>query len=286
VIFGRPLSSPFPAVFDLSSLDGNNGFVIEGGLDGDDSAGVSVSELGDFNGDGLSDFAVGAFRGDGAGGSNTGEAYILYGRNSAFPSTFQLSSLTNTTGLIVEGVAAQDRAGADVTAVADMNGDGLDEFLVSASQADPNGDNSGAVYLVRGASADLSLSKTGPSEPINVGPASLVYTIQVSNGVNSSPTSGVQVTDSLPANTTFNSFSGTDWSCQASSGVVTCDLAGTLAGNTAAPTLTITLDTTSASSFVNTATVTSPIFDPDGNNNSDTENTDVEPGIFSDGFEG
>ena len=30
VVFGRPKGSPFPAVLELSSLDGSNGFVVNG----------------------------------------------------------------------------------------------------------------------------------------------------------------------------------------------------------------------------------------------------------------
>ena len=42
----------FPASFNLSSLDGTNGFQING-IDDDDRSGFSVSEAGDVNGDGI-----------------------------------------------------------------------------------------------------------------------------------------------------------------------------------------------------------------------------------------
>ena len=45
-----PIESGFSATFDLSSLDGSNGFVING-IDGQDNSGVSVSSVGNVNGD-------------------------------------------------------------------------------------------------------------------------------------------------------------------------------------------------------------------------------------------
>ena len=44
----------FNAVFELSSLNGINGFVING-IDADDGSGRSVSNAGDINGDGIDD---------------------------------------------------------------------------------------------------------------------------------------------------------------------------------------------------------------------------------------
>ena len=49
VVFGA--LSGFGSSFDLSSLDGTNGFVING-IDELDRSGVSVSSAGDINGDG------------------------------------------------------------------------------------------------------------------------------------------------------------------------------------------------------------------------------------------
>ena len=60
----KPMSSSAPAVdlaasFDLSSLNGSNGFVLNG-IDEDDFSGGSVSSAGDVNGDGFDDLIIGA----------------------------------------------------------------------------------------------------------------------------------------------------------------------------------------------------------------------------------
>jgi hypothetical protein len=56
VIFGKV---SWPANFDLTTLNGKNGFVIEGLASGD-QLGTSVSTAGDFNGDGKEDLVLGA----------------------------------------------------------------------------------------------------------------------------------------------------------------------------------------------------------------------------------
>ena len=65
VVFGRDvaLTGPFPGSLDLASLDGTNGFVIEG-VDPGDSSGEIVAHAGDFNADGADDILIGAYRAD------------------------------------------------------------------------------------------------------------------------------------------------------------------------------------------------------------------------------
>ena len=57
VVFGA--ASGFSASLELSSLDGSNGFVLNG-IDEDDFSGNSVSGAGDINGDGFDDILIGA----------------------------------------------------------------------------------------------------------------------------------------------------------------------------------------------------------------------------------
>src|SRR5207245_3255172 len=60
-------------------------------------------------------------------------------------------------------------------------------------------------------SADLSITKTDNPDPVNAG-ATLTYTVTVTNG-GPSTAANVQVTDNLPAGVTFQSASGTGWTC-------------------------------------------------------------------------
>ena len=69
----------FPASIDLSTLDGNNGFVING-IDEGDGIDYSVSGAGDVNGDGIDDVIIGASLVDGNGNSASVESYVVFGR--------------------------------------------------------------------------------------------------------------------------------------------------------------------------------------------------------------
>jgi hypothetical protein len=69
----------FPPVIELSSLDGTNGFVLQG-ISEDDHSGAAVSSAGDINGDGIDDLLIGAARADPNSMSLAGETYVVFGR--------------------------------------------------------------------------------------------------------------------------------------------------------------------------------------------------------------
>lgn len=160
VIYGS--TAPFSANINLSSIDGSNGFVVQGEA-GMQATGVSNDGLGDVNGDGFADFAVTDLRADTANGVASGITYIVYGDGSNFPAVVDLGALGATDGLKVIGAAAGDQAGTDVSAAGDVNGDGVEDFLIGARYADANGrNNSGEAYLIFG-------SKTGLPAVIDLG---------------------------------------------------------------------------------------------------------------------
>src|SRR3989441_699057 len=66
------------------------------------------------------------------------------------------------------------------------------------------------------AQADLSITKTDNPDPVNAG-ATLTYTVTVTNS-GPSTAANVQVTDNLPAGVTFQSASGTGWTCMQAGG--------------------------------------------------------------------
>lgn len=147
VVFGS--TSQLPADFSLTSLNGSNGFAINGITIGD-SAGYSVSDAGDVNADGISDIIIGARSVD-AVGDNSGQSYVIFGRRTPFPSTFNLVDINGTNGFTIDGIAAQDRSGRSVNSAGDVNGDGIDDFVIGARFANStSGIDSGQSYVIFG----------------------------------------------------------------------------------------------------------------------------------------
>jgi Ca2+-binding RTX toxin-like protein len=158
VVFGK--AAGFGADLDLSTLDGTNGFKLSGAAAGD-ASGWSVASAGDVNGDGYDDVIIGAYTAD-PHGSNSGAAYVVFGKAAGFSANLDLSTLNGTNGFKLSGAALNDQAGRSVASAGDVNGDGYDDVIVGARNADPHGADSGAAYVVLGKAggftANLDLS--------------------------------------------------------------------------------------------------------------------------------
>ena len=139
VVFGS--DSGFSSSLEVSALDGTNGFVLNG-IDIGDFSGGSVSSAGDVNGDGIDDLIIGADRADPNGNENAGESYVVFGSDSGFAASFELSALDGTNGFVLNGIDgsefAGDGSGTSVSSAGDVNGDGIDDIIIGANIADPN----------------------------------------------------------------------------------------------------------------------------------------------------
>lgn len=141
VVFGR--SGAFPAGQSLSAIDGNNGFLFHGKNPGD-RVGISAALIGDLNGDGNDDFAVGSETEQ----SNRGAAFVLFGRATPWTATVSTSSVDGTIGFRVLGPGPNVFLGRGVGGL-DFDGDGIDDLVVGSIAGGPNRTGSASVVYGR-----------------------------------------------------------------------------------------------------------------------------------------
>ncbi len=94
-----------------------------------DNAGWDVAAAGDVNEDGLGDFLIGAPESD-LGGMASGAAYLILGGGQGWSAVTDLG----TADAVFPGEAEWQWAGSRVAGAGDVDGDGLDDLLVSADE--------------------------------------------------------------------------------------------------------------------------------------------------------
>jgi hypothetical protein len=109
-----------------------------------DYFGHAVASIGDLDGDGITDLAVGADKDD-TGGYNRGAVYVLFlNANGTVKSSRKIAH--NTAG--GPALANSNRFGSSITSLDDLDGDGFTELAVGAVGDDTGGDYRGAVYVL------------------------------------------------------------------------------------------------------------------------------------------
>ena len=122
---------------DSIELGEDSGVITFEGATFFDKSGRNVSAAGDFNGDGIDDFAIGAPNADPpTGGDIHGMAYIVLGqRDWSSEQRLKLGALEDSTITII-GNDPYDDTGAAISDAGDINGDGFDDLLIGAYSAD------------------------------------------------------------------------------------------------------------------------------------------------------
>ena len=146
VIFGS--RGGFTSPFNLTNLNGNNGFMVPGIASGG-YLGISVSTAGDINGDNITDLVLGAY----AANSRNGTAYVIFGSRGGFTSPFNLTNLNGNNGFMVPGIASNGYLGISVSTAGDINGDNITDLVLGAYQANSN---NGTAYVIFGSSGGFT----------------------------------------------------------------------------------------------------------------------------------
>jgi hypothetical protein len=123
--------------------DDTGGF--EGDLDDYDGFGHALANIGDLNGDGVTDLAVGAPNDD-DGGEDRGAVWILFMNSDGTVESSQ--KISSKKGDLGSGLDDQDYFGSAVTDIGDLDGDGVTDLAVGVVGDDDGGTDRGAVWIL------------------------------------------------------------------------------------------------------------------------------------------
>jgi hypothetical protein len=150
------VAAPFPPEIDLATLDPDQGGdgsvgVIFGALTGLDFFADAVAPAGDLNLDGRADFLIGA---PGDSPCPRCAAYLIYGRLSFDPMFDSVRTAIQSEGsesFVIRSLDEADAGGSAVSAIGDLNADGIPDFVVGAPDASQGEDDHvGEAYVIFG----------------------------------------------------------------------------------------------------------------------------------------
>jgi hypothetical protein len=149
VVFGKADTD----AVELSAIAAGNGggFVMKGQHEHDYS-GSTVAGAGDVNGDGFADVIIGAPGGYYTGlYRSVGHSYVVFGKTSTDPVGLAGIAAGNGGGFVVNGRYLVEYSGDSVAGAGDINGDGLADLIIGASDSGSSAaPDAGASYVVFG----------------------------------------------------------------------------------------------------------------------------------------
>jgi len=129
---------------------GDRGFTVRGGEDSG-NVGFSLAAVGDLNADGLDDFGIAEVAADTRGRDANGRVWVLAGRDD-ITDVDLLAPAEGDLIMTVDGALDGERIG-NIARVGDVDGDGIDDFLLGSYVSTPWGTTApaaGAAYVVFG----------------------------------------------------------------------------------------------------------------------------------------
>lgn len=148
-----------PAATPVSQLGDRAARIL--GLSAGDQLGFAVAGVGDLNGDGLADIAIGAPGRDRSGAADVGTVYVVFGR--ANPGAgIDLGALNGSNGFVLTGTSlpANARLGQSVSTAGDVNGDGVPDLIVGSGLNSLSGNTQASAFVIYGREAPQSFPAT------------------------------------------------------------------------------------------------------------------------------
>ena len=129
--------------FKQKISDSQGGFT--GGRADNDRFGTAVSAMGDLNGDGFLDLAVGTPLDD-DGGTDRGAVWILF--LNADGTVLQAQKISDQAGGFTGTLEDNNQFGSSLADIGDLNNDGVTDLAVGMQYDDDGGSNRGAVWIL------------------------------------------------------------------------------------------------------------------------------------------
>jgi hypothetical protein len=134
---------------------------------GDTYLGSAIDGVGDWNGDGYEDLAIGGYWEDTA-GYDSGAVGVFFGSSSSWSANVTLADADVT----LQGASSSDNFGSALAGVGDQDGDGNDELAVGATGYDGSaGSATGGAFLFNGSSSTTGVISASAADHIISGSA-------------------------------------------------------------------------------------------------------------------
>ena len=115
-----------------------------------DKIGLAFDGIGNFDGDGMDDFVLGAYLDNSSTTDDIGAVYVVQGTTTG---SVQVGDLD----ISIVGAGASDRLGQAVSSIGDFDGDGLDDLIATAPLEDTGGSSAGSAYVILGSNTASAL---------------------------------------------------------------------------------------------------------------------------------